>query len=110
MAPGSKAMVAVCLLLRQAVLAVGFGWLRPRCVPRSAFPVLGQPARQSSHNVMGRRYKLKLCEQHFGRTHVRTCVHGLGEGSLSPVSGAVGVSDFECCAGFEGFRPRLYHP
>ena len=58
-------MVAVCLLLRQAVLAVGCWWLRPRCVPRSAFPVLGQPARQSLAQVMGGATARKLCEQHY---------------------------------------------
>ena len=98
MAPGSKAMVAVCLLLRQAVLAVGCWWLRPRCVPRSAFPVLGQPARQSLAQVMGGATARKLCEQHY-RARVRTCLHGLYEGSLSPLSEAVGVSDFDCRAG-----------
>ena len=65
--------------------------------------VVGQPAAVLAQCV-GRRYKLKLCEQHFGRTHVRTCVQGLKEASLSPLSEA-GLSDFECRAGFEGFRP-----
>jgi hypothetical protein len=56
--------------------------------------VVGQPAAVLAQCV-GRRYKLKLCEQHFGRTHVRTCVYGFREASLSPLSEAVGVSEFK---------------
>ena len=55
--------------------------------------VVGQPAAVLAQCV-GRRYKLKLCEQHFGRAHVRTCAQGFREASVSPVSEAVGVSDF----------------
>ena len=104
MAPGSKAMVAVCLLLRQAVLAVGCWWLRPRCVPRSAFPVLGQPAGQSLAQVMGGATARKLCEQHY-RARVRTCVQGPREASVSPLSEAVGVSDFEWVRVLKDFGP-----
>ena len=50
--------------------------------------VVGQPAAVLAQCV-GRRYKLKLCEQHFGRTHVRTCFHGLREASVSPLFEAV---------------------
>ena len=50
--------------------------------------VVGQPAAVLAQCV-GRRYKLKLCEQHFGRTHVRTCVQGFREASVSPLSEAV---------------------
>ena len=60
--------------------------------------VVGQPAAVLAQCV-GRRYRLKLCEEHFGRTLVRTCLQGLREASMSPLSEAVGVSDLVSRAG-----------
>ena len=48
--------------------------------------------------MVGRRYKLKLCEQHY-RARVRTCVQGPREASVSPRLEAVGVSDLSWRAG-----------
>ena len=70
------------------------GSLCSRGAAASMLVVVGQPAAVLAQCV-GRRYKLKLCEEHFGRTHVRTCLHGLGEGSLSPLSEAWGFLSLE---------------
>ena len=98
MAPGSKAMVLLMLLLCAvmygAAASTARGSLGSPGAAASTLVVVGQPAAVVARCV-GRRYKLKLCEQHFGRTHVRTCLQGLREASVSPLSEAVGVSDFE---------------
>ena len=70
--------------------------------------VVGQPAAVLAQCV-GRRYKPKLCEQHFGRTRVRTCAQGFREASVSPLSEAVSVSDFVSSVFMRSRPPRLIH-
>ena len=81
-----------------AAASTARGSLGSRGAAASTLVVVGQPAAVLAQCV-GRRYKLKLCEQHFGRTHVRTRVQGFREASVSPLSEAVGVSEFKSRAG-----------
>ena len=69
--------------------------------------VVGQPAAVLAQCV-GRRYKHKLCEQRFGRTHVRTCLQRLREASVSPRLEAVVFLNLTCRAGIRlGFVGSL---
>ena len=106
LAPKPWCFSVVVYLCPVGAASTARGSLGSRGAAASMLVVVGQPAAVLARCV-GRRYKLKLCEQHFGRTHVRTCLQGLREASVSPLSQAVGVSEFECRAGFEGFRPLL---
>ena len=84
--------------------ATARGSLGSRGAAASTLVVVGQPAAVLAQ-CAGRRYKLKLCEQHLGRTLVRTCVQGPREASVSPLSEAVGVSELACRAGISDRCP-----